>query len=75
MFLCCCFLQINFKKVTDKVSKWKIAAEKLKTDLPENDQVLVSWVEQIEDFNKDLPLLQELSLASLKVCLFIVLFL
>ena len=58
---------MNVKKVTEKIGEWQLAAVNLKPLLPGGDQVYESWVNQIESFMKDFPLLQLLSNDALKV--------
>ena len=59
--------QMNVKKAMDKLSEWANAGEKLRSYLPENDEVLVSWLSQLEEFSQDLPFLLQLSSDALKV--------
>lgn len=58
---------MNVKKAMDKLSEWANAGEKLRNYLPENDEVLVSWLSQLEEFSQDLPFLLQLSSDALKV--------
>eukprot|EP00794_Sanderia_malayensis_P003656 gene3656-4173_t len=60
------FYKLQVKKVIEKVTKWKEAAAKLSKDIPLNDEVLQSWIDRINDFGTDLPLLLELSSVPLK---------
>lgn len=61
------YFQMNVKKAMDKLSEWANAGEKLRSYLPENDEVLVSWLSQLEEFSQDLPFLLQLSSDALKV--------
>ena len=58
---------MNVKKAMDKLSEWANAGEKLKHHVPENDEVLHSWLSQLEEFSQDLPFLLQLSSDALKV--------
>ena len=58
---------MNVKKVTEKMGEWQLAAENLKPTLVTKDEVFESWVNQMESFMKDFPLLQLLSNDALKV--------
>lgn len=51
----------------DKLTEWNNAGEKLKQHVPNNDEVLHSWLTQLEEFSQDLPLLLQLSSDALKV--------
>lgn len=50
-----------------KLTEWNNAGEKLKKHVPINDEVLHSWLTQLEEFSQDLPLLLQLSSDALKV--------
>eukprot|EP00795_Rhopilema_esculentum_P014239 gene14239-5264_t len=60
------FTKFQVKKVIAKVAKWREAVIKLKKDIASNDEVLKSWIEKVEGFGVELPLLLELSSVSLK---------
>ena len=51
----------------DKLTEWNNAGAKLKLHLPDNDEVLQSWLTQLEEFSQDLPFLLQLSSDALKV--------
>ena len=59
---------MNVKKAMDKLAEWNSAGEKLKHHIPVNDEVLNSWLSQLEEFSQDLPFLLQLSSDALKVC-------
>ena len=68
---------MNVQKAMDKLIEWNNAGMKLKQHLPRNDEVLQSWLTQLEEFSQDLPFLLQLSSDALKVigsCLFDVMF-
>ena len=58
---------MNVKKAMNKLTEWNNAGEKLKQHVPNNDEVLHSWLSQLEEFSQDLPLLLQLSSDALKV--------
>ena len=58
---------MNVKKAMDKLTEWAHAGEKLKNHIPADDEVLVSWLSQLEEFSQDLPFLLQLSSDALKV--------
>jgi len=58
---------MNVKKAMDKLTEWHNAGEKLKQHIPSNDEVLHSWLAQLEEFSQDLPFLLQLSSDALKV--------
>ena len=58
---------MNVKKAIDKLAEWNNAGEKLKQHVPNNDEVLHSWLTQLDEFSQDLPLLRQLSSDALKV--------
>jgi len=58
---------MNVKKAIDKLAEWNNVGEKLKQHVPNNDEVLHSWLTQLEEFSQDLPLLLQLSSDALKV--------
>lgn len=58
---------MNVKKVIEKIGVWQLAADNLKPALPIDDEVFESWVNKMESFMKDFPLLQLLSNDALKV--------
>ena len=58
---------MNVKKAMDKLTEWSNAGKKLKQHVPENDEVLHSWLSQLEEFSQDLPFLLQLSSDALKV--------
>lgn len=58
---------MNVKKAIDKLAEWNNAGEKLKQHVPNNDEVLHSWLTQLDKFSQDLPLLRQLSSDALKV--------
>ena len=60
-------MQMNVKKAIEKLSEWTVAGEKLKHHIPTSDEVLLSWLNQVEEFSHDLPLLLQLSSDALKV--------
>lgn len=60
-------VQMNVKKAMDKLVEWNNAGKKLKQYLPEDDEVLHSWLSQLEEFSQDLPFLLQLSSDALKV--------
>ena len=60
-------LKMNVKKAMDKLAEWNNAGEKLRHHLPSNDEVLHSWLTQLEEFSQDLPFLLQLSSDALKV--------
>ncbi|XP_073235787.1 dynein heavy chain domain-containing protein 1-like [Porites lutea] len=60
------FKKMNVKKAMDKLTEWNNAGEKLKQHVPNNDEVLHSWLSQLEEFAQDLPLLLQLSSDALK---------
>ena len=60
-------VQMNVKKAMDKLTEWNTAGKKLKHHLPEDDEVLHSWLSQLEEFSQDLPFLLQLSSDALKV--------
>lgn len=60
---------MNVKKVTEKVTEWQLAAQNLKSSLQDGDEVYESWINLMESFMKDFPLLQQLSSDALKVML------
>jgi hypothetical protein len=53
--------------VTEKIEEWQLAAVHLKPALPNDDEVHESWVNQMESFMKEFPLLKLLSNDALKV--------
>jgi hypothetical protein len=59
--------QFNVKKAMDKVAEWKAAADRLSACVPADDQVLMAWRQQLNDFQKHLPLLLKLSNKALRV--------
>ena len=59
--------QMNVRKAVEKLQEWVSAGEALKKHLSEKDEVLVSWLNQLEEFSQDLPLLLQLSSDALKV--------
>ena len=58
---------MNVKKAMDKLSEWNNVGNKLRHHIPENDEVLHSWLSQLEEFSQDLPCLLQLSSDALKV--------
>ena len=62
-------IQMNVKKAMDKLTEWNNAGEKLRHHIPSNDEVLHSWLTQLEEFSQDLPFLLQLSSDALKVIL------
>ncbi|XP_046864663.1 uncharacterized protein LOC124459187 isoform X2 [Xenia sp. Carnegie-2017] len=60
------FFKTNIKKVLEKMSEWQLAAENLKSLLPDHDEVYEAWIRKMEAFTKDFPLLQLLSSDALK---------
>ena len=58
---------MNVKKAMDKLSEWNNVGNKLRHHIPENDEVLHSWLSQLEEFSQDLPFLLQLSSDALKV--------
>ena len=58
---------MNVKKAMDKLSEWNNVGNKLRHHIPENDEVLHSWLSQLEEFSQDLPFLLQLSCDALKV--------
>ena len=67
MIFCFCNVQMNVKKAMDKLSEWNNVGNKLRHHIPENDEVLHSWLSQLEEFSQDLPFLLQLSSDALKV--------
>jgi hypothetical protein len=51
----------------DKVAEWKAAADRLSAAVPPDDQVLMAWRQQLNDFQKHLPFLLKLSNKALRV--------
>lgn len=58
---------MNVKKAMDKLTEWNNVGNKLKHHVPDNDEVLHSWLSQLEEFSQDLPFLLQLSSDALKV--------
>jgi len=58
---------MNVKKAMDKLAEWNNVGNKLGQHIPENDEVLHSWLSQLEEFSQDLPFLLQLSSDALKV--------
>lgn len=58
---------MNVQKAMDKLTEWNNTGEKLKQHVPRNDEVLHSWLNQLEEFSQDLPFLLQLSSDALKV--------
>ena len=68
-------VQMNVKKAMDKLTEWNNVGNKLRHHIPDNDEVLHSWLSQLEEFSQDLPFLLQLSSDALKVksmyCMFL----
>ena len=64
---------MNVKKAMEKLTEWNNVAKKLKHHIPDNDEVLHSWLSQLEEFSQDLPFLLQLSSDALKVNQFMLL--
>lgn len=60
---------MNVQKAMDKLTEWNNTGEKLKQHVPRNDEVVHSWLNQLEEFSQDLPFLLQLSSDALKVML------
>ena len=59
--------QMNVAQVYEKVNVWQAAAQKMKDNLPQDDQLLAHFYQLLQDFKQDLPLLHKLSSTALKV--------
>ena len=57
----------------EKLTEWNNVGKKLRHHIPDNDEVLHSWLSQLEEFSQDLPFLLQLSSDALKVNQFMLL--
>ena len=59
--------QLDISLIAGKVSDWLAVCSKLEQTLP-TDPVLQRWKERLTELHKNIPLLQQLSLKALRVC-------
>ena len=59
--------QLDISLIAGKVSDWLEVCSKLEQTLP-TDPVLQKWKERLTELHKNIPLLQQLSLKALRVC-------
>ena len=64
---------MNVKKAMEKLTEWNNVGKKLRHHIPDSDEVLHSWLSQLEEFSQDLPFLLQLSSDALKVNQFMLL--
>ncbi|XP_035689698.1 dynein heavy chain 7, axonemal-like [Branchiostoma floridae] len=57
---------MNVKKAMGKLTDWQTAAMMMAEDIPEGDRVLAHWVNIMQDFKQNLPLLAKLGSDALK---------
>ncbi|XP_066302844.1 dynein heavy chain domain-containing protein 1-like [Branchiostoma lanceolatum] len=60
------FRKMNVKKAMGKLTEWQTAAMMMADDVPQDDKVLAHWVNLMQDFKQNLPLLAKLGSDALK---------
>ena len=60
-------MKLKVKKATEKVNEWIAAGNSLKKSLSQDDQVMAMLLNQLDEFNQELPFLLQLSSDALKV--------
>ena len=61
------WLQFNVKRAMEKVQDWMAAAERLRSHVPDEDEVLAAWNTLLREFYQHLPPLLKLSHKALTV--------
>ncbi|XP_019630284.1 PREDICTED: dynein heavy chain domain-containing protein 1-like [Branchiostoma belcheri] len=60
------FRKMNVKKAMGKLTEWQTAAMMMADEVPQGDMVLAHWVNMMQDFKQNLPLLAKLGSDALK---------